>query len=720
MNAILDRRSLLRRGAGALVIGFSVPAPVRRALGQAGGYGAAGGQPIAAAAQITAYLLIAKDGAVTLLSPTTEMGQGSWTGHAAIVADELGADPARITVENPHPSAPFRRDVGAGPAMGSGGSWGVRYWYKPLRFAAARARTVLVEAAALRLNAPIAELAAEDHKVVHRASNRSVGFGELAEAAAQRRLPDEVKLRPDGELKYIGRGIPRVDIPEKTRGATTYSIDFKLPEMVYAYAKLNPVYRGDIEGWDAAPAKAVPGVLDVVKIDGGVAVVANSMWAAMRGAQALPVRWKATGHDDLTSAAITASMKDGLAAPAGAVGKEWGDVEGGLRGAARVLEAEYEVPFISHTPMEPFNVNVRIEGDSLEIWAPTQNQDRLVNRVVRDTGWDARRIRLHTMMQGGGYGRRLYEDIVPSAVTVARAVGKPVKLFWAREDEIGQGWYRPAQMARFRAGVDASGKLVALSIRTAGTSMQRDFVGRQSELDLSSVQTLDDTRYKPEHYRVDYVRRQVPVPSMPWRAVGATQNGFFLECFLDEVAAATGKDPVQLRRELLAHDPRALRVINTAAERGDWGKPLPEGRARGFAFVFSYGSLCAQVAEVSMQDGHPRVHRVVCALDCGSVVLPDGVRSQIEGGVIQGLSSAMGEAIRIENGRCTNTNFDSYDVLRMSEHPAVEAHVIESGEAMGGVGEPPLPPTAPAVANAVSALTGRRVRKLPITDALRA
>jgi isoquinoline 1-oxidoreductase subunit beta len=378
------------------------------------------------------------------------------------------------------------------------------------------------------------------------------------------------------------------------------------------------------------------------------------------------------------------------------------------------------VPFLAHTPMEPFNVNVRIEGDRLEIWAPTQNQDRLVNRVVRDTGWAADKIRLHTMIQGGGYGRRLHEDIVPSAVIVARAVGKPVKLFWAREDEIGQGWYRPAQAARLRAALDAQGRVVGLAIRTAGTSMQRDFVNSQRELDASSVQTLDDTRYRPGAYRVDYARRQVPVPTMPWRAVGATQNGFFMECFLDEVAAAAGKDPVELRRDLLAHDPRALRVVNTAAEKAGWGVPLPAGRARGFAYVESYGSLCAQVAEVSLEDGRPRVHRVVVALDCGMVVLPDGVRSQIEGGVIQGLSSALGEAVRIAEGRAQNTNYDSYPILKINEAPpAIEAHVIESGERMGGVGEPPLPPIAPAVANAVSVLTGRRIRRLPIEDALK-
>ena len=717
MTVALERRSLLG-AAGALVLGFAVPLPAaRQASAQAN-------PPVrppmtGGAGTLTAYLAIAPDGGITLYSPTTEMGQGTWTGHVAIVADELGADPARIAVENPHPAAPYRRDVGAGPAMGSGGSWGVRYWYQPLREAAARARAALVAVAAERLGVPAAELRAEGHHVVHAASGRRLAFGELAAAAAQRPLPDSATLRPASELKLIGRGMPRIDIPAKTHGGTVYSIDLKLPGMVYAYARVSPVFRAELDSFNAASARAVPGVLDVVAIPGGAAVVASSMWAAIRGGQALEIRWKPTPHDAITSADITAAMKDGLAQPQGAVARNDGDVDAALRSAARVVEAEYEVPFLSHTPLEPWNINVRIEGDRLEIWAPTQNQDRLLNRVVRETNWDREKIRLHTMMQGGGFGRRLYEDMPSAAVIVARAVGKPVKMFWTREDEIGQGWGRPAQMARFRAALDAQGKVTGLWVRTAGTSMARDFNNFQGELDASSVQTLNDTRYRTGAYRVDYVRRQAPVPSMPWRSVGATQNGFFMESFLDELAQAAGKDPVALRRELLAHDPRALRVVNTAAEKAGWGTPLPAGRARGFAFVESYGSLCAQVAEVSMENGRPRVHRVVVALDCGSQVLPDGIRSQVEGGVIQGISTAMGEKLEIAAGRVQNANFDGYNLLRTDEAPTlIETHVIESGERMGGVGEPPVPPTTPALVNAVSALLGRRIRKLPLADQL--
>ena len=345
-----QRRDLLR-AAGALVLGVGLPLPPREAA-------AAGAVPM-----LTAYLAIARDGGITLFSPTSELGQGTWTGHAVIIADEMGADPRRVTVENPNPAPPFRRDLPIGPAMSSGGSWGVRYWITPLRTAAARARAMLIGAAAMKLRVPASELVAEDHHVVHRASGRAIGFGDLAAAAAERRVPDAVQLKPPSELKLIGKGMRRIDVPAKTRGATVYGLDFRLPDMVFACAKLSPVFRGDAESWEEAPALAVPGVSAVVRIEGGLAVVAGSMWAAMKGAAALPVRWKATPHDDLSSATISAGMQEGLAAPEAVTARSWGEIGEGLRDAARRLEADYEVPFLAHTPMEPFNLTVAIRGE---------------------------------------------------------------------------------------------------------------------------------------------------------------------------------------------------------------------------------------------------------------------------------------------------------------------------------------------------------------------
>jgi len=468
----------------------------------------------------------------------------------------------------------------------------------------------------------------------------------------------------------------------------------------------------------------VKGVERVVPIPGGAAVVASSQWAAMKGAAALKVTWKATPHDRLTSAAISKAMLAGLGQDAQAiVGKAEGDTAAALAGAAKVVEADYEVPYLCHAPMEPWSITVEPTADGgLEIWGAFQTQDRNRATAAKTAGISPDKVTLHTLWLGGGYGRRLGDDGTPGGVAVAMAIKKPVKFFWRREDEIGQGWYRPAQVARLRAGLDKDGKVVALHIRTSGPSMRDSFSPgglKQGEIDGSSVQTLTDTRYRTGAYRVDWVRTDQPVPMAPWRAVGATQNGYFMEAFVDEIARAAGKDPVALRRELLAHDPRALTVIDEAAKAGDWGKPLPKGHARGFAYVESYGSLCAQVVEASIEDGVVKVHKVACVLDCAQVVTPDGARNQVEGGVIQGLSTALFEGIEIDGGRATNTNFDGYRILRMNEAPhAVTTVFIENGETIGGVGEPPVPPATPALVNALAALTGKPIRKLPIGAAL--
>ncbi len=397
-----------------------------------------------------------------------------------------------------------------------------------------------------------------------------------------------------------------------------------------------------------------------------------------------------------------------------------GDWAAAEAAAKRVVAADYEVPYLSHAPMEPWNCTVEFGGDGeVHIWAPVQTQDRNRNAAAAAAGVPADKIRLHTTLLGGGFGRRLGSDGIAAAVVTAKAVKRPVKFFWRREDEFGQGWYRPAQAARLQAALDADGRVTGLHVRTAGPALAASFSPQglpAGQLDGSSVSTIRESRYRPAAFHVEWVRVDQPVPMAPWRAVGATQNGYFLECFVDEVARAAGRDPYQLRRELLAHDPRALNVIETVAKAVGWGEPLPKGRARGMAFVESYGSLCAEVAEVSLRDGRPFVHRVVCALDCGSIVLPDGVRSQIEGGIVQGLSAVLGEAVNVAAGAAVERNFDTYSMLRITDAPErIETIIIESGEPMGGVGEPPLPPLAPAVVNALAALTGRPIRELPLS-----
>jgi isoquinoline 1-oxidoreductase beta subunit len=645
------------------------------------------------------------------------MGQGTHTGHAVIIADELGVDLERVSVVTAEPADPFRRNG----QMGSGGSWGVRAWYQPLRKASAQAREVLIAAAAMQWGVPAGECKLEHGEVVHAASQRRQGVGALASSAAALPLPAEPVLRPKSELRYTGRKVPRVDLPAKVRGEPVFASDVERPDMVYACARLSGVFGAELDGFDRESATAVSGVLDVVAIPGGAAVVATNSWAAIRGAEALRIRFKPTPHDKLDSAAISRQMRAGLGEGANPINaRADGDWAAAKAAAKRVVAADYEVPYLSHAPMEPWNCTVEFGDDGeVHIWAPVQTQDRNRNAAAAAAGVPADKVRLHTTLLGGGFGRRLGSDGIAAAVVTAQAVKRPVKFFWRREDEFGQGWYRPAQAARLQAALDADGRVTGLHVRTAGPALSASFSPQglpAGQLDGSSVQTIRESRYKPAAFHVEWVRVDQPVPMAPWRAVGATQNGYFLECFVDEVARAAGRDPYQLRRELLAHDPRALNVIDTVAKAAGWGGPLPKGRARGMAFVECYGSLCAEVAEVSLRDGRPFVHRVVCALDCGSIVLPDGVRSQIEGGIVQGLSAVLGEAVNVAAGAAVERNFDTYSLLRITDAPErIDTIIIESGEPMGGVGEPPLPPLAPAVVNAIVALTGKPIRELPLS-----
>ena len=700
---MLTRRDFVL-GSGALAIAVSVPLRAEAA--------AAGEDRF-----VTAYLEVAPDGRVTLHSPTTEMGQGTHTGHAVIIADELGVDLDKVSVVTAEPADPFRRNG----SMGSGGSWGVRHWYQPLRKASAQAREALIGAAAAQWGVAAGECALERGEVVHAASNRRQGIGALAAAAAARPLPAEPALRPKSALRYTGRKVPRVDLGPKVRGEPVFASDVERPGMVYACAVLSPVFGAELDGFDRDSATAVPGVLDVVAVPGGAAVVASHSWAALRGADALKIRFKPTPHDGLDSATISRQMRAGLDAATGAVeARNDGDWAAVAKSAHRLVKADYEVPYLAHAPMEPWNCTVEIDREgTVHVWAPVQTQDRNRNAAAAAAGVPAEKVRLYTTLLGGGFGRRLGSDGIAAAVATAKAVKKPVKFFWSREEEFAQGWYRPAQAARLEAALDAQGRVAGLRVRTAGPALSASFSPQglpAGQLDGSSVQTIRESRYKPAAFHVEWVRVDQPVTMAPWRGVGATQNGYFLECFIDEVARAAGRDPYQMRRELLAHDPRALNVIDTVAKAARWGEPLPRGRARGMAFVESYGSLCAEVAEVSLHEGRPVVHRVVCALDCGSVVLPDGARSQVEGCIVQGLSAAMGEAAGIAQGRASDRNFDTYRLLRISQSPErIETILIESGETMGGVGEPPLPPIAPAVVNALVALTGKPIRELPLS-----
>ncbi len=716
----IERREFLQAG-GALCVAIALEPAVSVATTVAKP-NAMGG----AATPLTAYLTIARDGAVKVWSPTTEMGQGTHTAHAAIVADELGVDLTRVSVETAQPADPFRRVGGAGgtPTMSSGGSWGVRHWIGPLRTGAAQAREMLLAAAGARLNVPVSELILRDGVVSHPKRRKGVPIGELVGDAAKLPAPAAPAFRPAGDYRFVGRELRRIDAPDKVAGRTVYSSDFRRPGMLYACARMAPVAGASVEKIEAAATRAVPGVRGVVRVTGGAAVIADSAWAALRGAEQLAITFTESAADTLDSTAISADFRAALEGTEH-VAQRNEDFAAARAKAAKVVTADYEVPYLAHAPMEPWSCTVEFAADgSCDIWAPTQAQDRVLSAAATASGLAKDKIRVHTLLLGGGFGRRLMDDGITPAMEVAAGVARrfkrPVKFFWDRSTEFTQARARPAYMARLTAALDGENKVIGVAFRSAGPSLMMQLIppgapiDRATFVDGAALQNLNDIRYRFGVFRTEYVLRHNHFPIAPWRAVGATQNAFFIEVFIDEIARAVGKDPLALRRELLTHDARALKVLDTAAEKSGWGTPLASGRARGLAYFESYGSLCAQVAEVSLDNGVPRVHRIVCALDCGDVITPNAARAQVEGGIIQGLSAALFEAQTVTAGASTQRNFDAYRLLRINEAPAIETYFVISGEKLGGVGEPPLPPTAPAVANALAALRGAPVRSLPL------
>jgi isoquinoline 1-oxidoreductase beta subunit len=721
MDGSIERRSLLATVAATLVVplpGLAQPAPAQpgppRVITEA-----AANSPNGGAGQITAFLRIGTDGRVTFASPVTEMGQGTHTAHAMIVADELDVPLDAVTVIAGQPEPALRlQPVGE---MYSGASFGVRFWHDRIRRAAAQARMALAEAAAERLGVPAGDLTTRDGRVLHAASNRSLGYGELVEAAARRPLSDSPRVKPAAERRLTGRAAPRADIPAKTNGSAVYGHDIRLPGMLHAVARLSPIVGAALDGFDRASISGVPGIVDVVALKNGAAVVAENTWAAMEGAKRLAIRFKPTPDQNLDSAELSRRLRAGLDAPDAFRGKNDGDIEATLRGAARVVEATYEAPYLAHAMMETENATVRIEGDRVEVWASTQHQDWCVRDAARVAGVPRENVRMHTPYTGGGFGRRLHTEVVEQATIVAKAVGRPVQLIWTREDEFAQSYWRPAFAARMQAALDAQGSVVGFNIRGAGQSVMGDyrpalFAGPLRGNDPFSLQSVSDTRYRFGAFRAEWKRVEAGPKVWLWRSVGSSQYGFFLEGFLDEVAAAANKDPLALRRELLAHDPRALRVLNTAAEQGGWGTPAPAGRHRGIAYVECYGSLCAHVVEVSVTGRDVRVHKVTVAIDPGDVVNTDTVAAQMQGGVVWGLSAMAAEQVTLKDGAAVERNFDTYPILRIGAAPQVDVHIIRSGQPMGGVGEPGVPPLAPAVCNAIFAATGTRIRSLPLLN----
>jgi len=707
----MSRRDFFKVGAalgGGLLLGFYLP--LREDLAKAVTESAAPFVP-------NAWLRIGSDGAVTVMLHKSEMGQGIMTSLPMLVAEELEADWSKIRVEfAPADKAYY---TWRSPTLGeqiTGGSRSIRGSWEILRKAGATARQMLLAAAAQTWGVEIEACQARNGEVIHPSSGRHLSYGALAEKAATMPLPKEVSLKDPKDFRRIGVRMARRDTPSKVNGSAVFGIDVKVPGMLIATVLHCPVFGGKVASYEATQAKAIPGVRQVVQISRGLAVVADGYWPAKRGLEALEVRWDEGPNATLSSAGITQMYKV-LAEQPGAVARHEGDAKQALECAAKTIEAVYEVPFLDHAPMEPMNCTAYVREDGCEIWAPTQAQTRAQNVAAKITGLPPEAIKIHTTLLGGGFGRRLEADYVADAVEISKAIGAPVKVIWSREEDMRQGFYRPATYNLLHAGLDEQGTLVAWTHRIVGPSIMSRRLPEaiKNGIDPSSVEGAANLPYSVPHLHVDYVMKDPGVPVGAWRSVGSSQNAFITESFLDEVAAAAGKDPYEFRRQLLSKAPRHKAVLELAAAKAGWGQPLPEGRYCGIAVHESFGSFVAQVAEVSVtEDGHVRVHRVVCAVDCGRVVNPDTVEAQMQSGIVYGLTAALKGEITIENGRVKQSNFHDYEMLRMEEMPTIEVYILPSPEAPGGVGEPGVPPIAPAVVNAIFAATGKRIRKLPI------
>lgn len=667
-----------------------------------------------------AFIRIDPDGQVTLISKHFEMGQGTYTGLATILAEELDADWNRIRVEAAPADATKYGNSLFGGMQGTGGSSAIANSWEQHRKAGAVARAMLVAAAAKQWGVDPAGLTTEPGVVVHAASGRRAEYGTLVGRAATLQVPADVPLKDPKDFRYIGRdrAVGRVDAKAKTMGAATFTQDVQLPGMLTAVVARAPRFGATVKSFDAAQAKAVPGVVDVVQVPTGVAVVAEHFWAAKRGRDALAVEWDESAAAAMGTREISARFRE-LAGQTGTEIKKTGDAERALATAARTVEATYEVPFLAHACMEPLNCVVRINRDGAEVFNGDQMPTMDQQAVAQVLGLKPEQVQIHTVFAGGSFGRRAAKtgDYVVEAAQIAKAINgrAPVKLVWTREDDTTAGFFRPAFLHRMRAGLDGQGKLVAWWHRAIGPSVYggTPFAPPDGK-DPAGVEGAEDHPYEVANIYVDQHSPEVGVPVQWWRSVGHSHTAFAVEVFVDELARAAGRDPVEFRRGLLAGDPRRLAVLNLAAEKAGWGQPLPAGRARGVAVHKSFNTWVAEVAEVSLQNGRPRVHRVVCAVDCGVAVNPDVIRMQMESGIAFGLSAALYGEVTIDRGRVTNPNFDRLRVLRMADMPAVEVHIVPSTEAPTGVGEPGTPPIAPAVANALATLTGRPVRKLPL------
>jgi isoquinoline 1-oxidoreductase beta subunit len=644
--------------------------------------------------ELTAWIHVGADGIVTIHVSEAEMGQGIMTAFAMILADEMEADWSKVRAVH---AATDRRRYGW---QVTDTSLSIRTNYRSLRQAGAAARAMLIAAAAGAWDVTRRECIARSGQVIHEPSGRSMAFGDVAERASALPMPRRPRLKESSEFRFIGKAPKRLDTPPKVDGSAMFGLDARVPDMLVAVVAHAPVFGGVVKGLSADAARAVSGVRDVVQIPTGIAVVADGFWAALAGRRALAIDWDDKGWGATTTDDLWAELQ--VLCPQGADAKVHGSPDEALHRAAARVDAVYQAPYLAHATMEPMNCVAYVRPDGCEIWVGTQAQTRCQDVAAEITGLRQDQVTIHSLYLGGGFGRRSNTEVVAEAVQISKAVGRPVKLVYTREDDTRRGWYRPLSHNEMSGALDQDG-------------WPSGWVHRIAAAPGGAWDGAANVPYIFRNFRVTYVSARFPVPTWQWRAVGNTQNCYVVECFLDELARAGGKDPVDLRLRLLQGHPRQARVVQTAAKLAGWGGPLPDGHALGIAQSTCFGSMIAQVAQVSLRDdGTPRVHRIVCVVDCGQVVNPDTIRAQMDSGIIFGLSAALYGEISIENGGAVQGNFHDYPIVRMRETPKIETHLVPSGDAHGGIGELGTPPIVPAVCNAVFALTGEPVRRLPI------
>ena len=731
----LDRRSFLKTGAAAgtgLCIGFHIPAD---AAPSSAADDPAQQQEKKTPNPFNAWVHITPDNRITLLLEKSEMGQGIMTAVPMILAEELCVDWKNVTVQQ----APTDPDV---YNHGTGGSGSVAGCWLPMRRAGAAAREMLVSAAAARWGVNTNTCVAKSGGVLHGSRNNFLTYGELANDAAKLPIPNlnAVQLKNSDDFTIVGKATPRFEAAAKTNGRAIFGIDSRVPGMQYAVVARCPIFGGRVKSFDAAKAKAVPGVRDVFSIDpvttgafsaGGVAIIADNSWAAMQGRKALEVKWDEGPNAAESSETLHKQFLDNASKP-GKPYRNDGDADAAIASASKKVDATYEFPFAAHATMEPMNCTVHIRPDSAEAWVPTQAPQWAQDIIAGVSKLPKDKIKVSTTLMGGGFGRRYMADFVMEAAQISKQTGKPVMVLWTREDDMQHDFYRPASYHHFSGAIDDKGNIAAWKHFQTSTSIEAMWNPKGKEApEKSEFATAAFIPYQTPHYRVEYTLAESGVPRAWWRSVEHSTSGFVVECFVDELASAVGADPLEFRLRSIGADrkipdftdpkegkpldtARLKGVLKLAAEKAGWSSPLPKGVARGIAGYFSFNTYTAAVAEVSLKDGMPRIHRLVYAVDCGRPVNPDGIRSQVEGAAIYGLSAALHDAITIKNGAVVQTNFHEYQMPRIADTPKTEIHIVESKEEPTGIGEPGLPVVAASVCNAIYSLTKKRVRRLPI------